>query len=1134
MKKRLKGLLCLWLAALVAAVPAVRATAEGGSGYLFVYTGDSELTNMGVVANDGQESKNVEFVFNEKLSDQPNITNAVVTPAGKELDSWNVWQYFSGYVHSDYNQDGLPDTWAKDHVITEEEYKTYTNEDPSCYILLQPVFVPASYPVTFSDNAGCVMAPAEGSVSPVEHGGSFTFTVSLADGYEASDNFTVSANGKELTPVKTEGTVFTYVIENITEAQQITAAVVAPELESGVRIMQTGGWYWDNNLHQGVSIFKYFNRAQTITLTGTDEGVELKNGGIWYHIADRDLFAGQDIDMLTDEEKEAVFESAGGWISYTDPFVMEDDGTYVVYAKAEGQTYNAAYANTEAFVIDTVAPEIWNESAGNGLDGLQYQGHLTVSVEDDNLDYVTVDGERVELAGNEYTIVADCRRHTIAARDKAGNETKCTVYVFDEYEISKAAAEGGSFTVTSEDGEVTVAEPNTEIVVTASADEGYSVDGIVVTKTGDENTQVSVADGRFTMPSYPVTVTVTFSKKTYEITLPNGEGFTAVPASGLTSLAEHGSDYTFTVAVANGYGTSGSFAVSANGNVLEPASVSGNVYTYIIENVTEATEITVTGVVDTEAPELRIMLAGGEYWDNLHQGVSIFRYFNEAQTVTLTAADGGSGLKDGDIWYCIADRDLFAGRDLRTLTDGEKEAVIAAAGGWVPYTDPVVLEEDGIYVIYAKAGDKGNNIIYANTEAFVIDTVSPVIRSEAAGNELDGIRYRGNLTVAVEDDNLDYVTVDGERVELAENEYTVEADCRQHVIAAWDKAGNKTEITVYVYDEYEIILPNGVGFTAAPASGESSVAAHGSDYTFTVTVADGYKTSDSFAVTANGRTLTPAAVDGNVYTYTIENITEVQQVTVEGIVSAAAPAITVTVENEGAQWEDFWPAISFDYFFNKAIAIDVAAIEADSGTKLSAVWYYLADGGLFPEDREYTAQEIEEAVSGWTDYTDGLTLSADGKYVLYLKAEDSNGNVAYVNTAGIVIDTVIPTVFGVENGGVYYGDTLIRASDDNLDTVTVDGTKVQLTDGAYTIAADNQMHTVTVRDKAGNQISYELYTFEKWVRDGIQAGGARSLTAGTAYRLGSGQWKVSGDETVYEGGSSFYVAESGSYVFSQQ
>lgn len=1132
MKKRLKGLLCLWLAALVAAVPAVRATAEGGSGYLFVYTGDSELANMDIVANDDKESKNVEFVFNEKISAQSAIMDAVAAPSGTELDSWRVWQYVSGYVHSDYNSDNQPDTWAKDHIITTEEYETYTMGDPARYILLQPVFRKKSYNITLPNVPGCTVTPAAGSVSPVEHGDSFTFNVIMADGYEASDNFTVSANGTALT-AETNGTVFTYTIENITEAQEITVTGITDKLAPEVRLTLAGGQYWEK-LHQGFSVFQYFKGTQTVTVTAADEGSGLKTGNIWYCIADQDLFLGKDLNALTEDEKDAVIMAAGGWSSYTDPIVLEDDRKYVVYAKAQDAVNNTNYANTAAFVIDTAAPELWNETVGNGLDGIQYKGNLTVSVEDENLDYVTVDGERVELTGNTFTITADCRRHTIVARDKAGNETKSTVYVFDEYEISKAAAEGGSFTVTGEDVEVTVAEPNTEIVVTASADEGYSIDGIVVTKTGDENTQVTVTDGRFTMPSYPVTVTVTFSKKTYEITLPNGEGFTAAPASGLTSLAEHGSDYTFTVAVANGYGTSGNFAVSANGNALEPASVSGNVYTYIIENVTEATEITVTGVADTEAPELRIMLAGGEYWDNLHQGVSIFRYFNEAQTVTLAAADGGSGLKDGDIWYCIADRDLFAGRDLRTLTDGEKEAVIAAAGGWVPYTDPVVLEEDAAYVIYAKAGDKADNVIYANTEAFVIDTVSPVIRSEAAGNELDGIRYRGNLTFSVEDDNLDYVTVDGERVELAENEYTVEADCRQHVIAAWDKAGNKTEITVYVYDEYEIILPNGAGFTAAPASGESSVAAHGSDYTFTVAIADGYKTSDNFAVTANGRTLTPAAVDGNVYTYTIENITEVQQVTVEGIVSAAAPAITVTVENESAQWEDFWPAISFDYFFNKTIAIDVAATEADSGTKLSAVWYYLAGGDLFSEDREYTAQEIEEAVSGWTDYTDALTLSADGKYVLYLKAEDSNGNVAYVNTAGIVIDTVVPTVFGVENGGVYYGDTLIRASDDNLDTVTVDGTKVQLTDGAYTIAADNQMHTVTVRDKAGNQISYELYTFETWVRDGIQAGGARSLTAGTAYRLGSGQWKVSGDETVYEGGSSFYVAESGSYVFSQQ
>lgn len=46
--------------------------------------------------------------------------------------------------------------------------------------------------------------------------------------------------------------------------------------------------------------------------------------------------------------------------------------------------------------------------------------------------------------------------------------------------------------------------------------------------------------------------------------------------------------------------------------------------------------------------------------------------------------------------------------------------------------------------------------------------------------------------------------------------------------------------------------------------------------------------------------------------------------------------------------------------------------------------------------------------------------------------------------------------------------------------------------------------------------------------------GRVSLISGTAYSLGEGTWKVSGDSTNYAGGITFYVSENGEYDFSQQ
>ncbi|MBO5293378.1 MAG: hypothetical protein J6B10_09390 [Lachnospiraceae bacterium] len=64
----------------------------------------------------------------------------------------------------------------------------------------------------------------------------------------------------------------------------------------------------------------------------------------------------------------------------------------------------------------------------------------------------------------------------------------------------------------------------------------------------------------------------------------------------------------------------------------------------------------------------------------------------------------------------------------------------------------------------------------------------------------------------------------------------------------------------------------------------------------------------------------------------------------------------------------------------------------------------------------------------------------------------------------------------------------------------------------------------------------------KWNRTGeaggetdtVKEGGTFTLNEGTRYSLGSGQWKIAGDNTVYQGGVGFYVQKSGIYEFTRQ
>ena len=64
---------------------------------------------------------------------------------------------------------------------------------------------------------------------------------------------------------------------------------------------------------------------------------------------------------------------------------------------------------------------------------------------------------------------------------------------------------------------------------------------------------------------------------------------------------------------------------------------------------------------------------------------------------------------------------------------------------------------------------------------------------------------------------------------------------------------------------------------------------------------------------------------------------------------------------------------------------------------------------------------------------------------------DKAGNIKYVSTDGIVIDTIAPQVSGVESNQTYTKTQTFTVTDNNLDTVKVDGKTVESTNGSYTL-----------------------------------------------------------------------------------
>ena len=72
-------------------------------------------------------------------------------------------------------------------------------------------------------------------------------------------------------------------------------------------------------------------------------------------------------------------------------------------------------------------------------------------------------------------------------------------------------------------------------------------------------------------------------------------------------------------------------------------------------------------------------------------------------------------------------------------------------------------------------------------------------------------------------------------------------------------------------------------------------------------------------------------------------------------------------------------------------------------------------------------------------------------------------------TASIVEDTTAPVIDGAEDGKTYCGAVVLTITDNNLDTVTLDGKVVTLTDGKLTLEPKEGKQTVIAADKAGNK-----------------------------------------------------------------
>ena len=177
------------------------------------------------------------------------------------------------------------------------------------------------------------------------------------------------------------------------------------EKPTGEIIIGTNKWReFLNTLTFGL----FFKDTQTVTINAAD------NSGtvfVSYLVTDRDL-------------SEAELGSLV-YRAYDEPFLIEPNGEYIVYAMLVDESLNITYLRSDRITLDNVPPVI------SGIeDGKTYCEAQTVTVDEKYIDAVTVNGTAVTLDENgSFVLSPSDGEQKIIVTDKAGNTAEMTVTV---------------------------------------------------------------------------------------------------------------------------------------------------------------------------------------------------------------------------------------------------------------------------------------------------------------------------------------------------------------------------------------------------------------------------------------------------------------------------------------------------------------------------------------------------------------------------------------------------------------------------------------------------------------------------------------------------------------------------------
>ncbi len=144
-------------------------------------------------------------------------------------------------------------------------------------------------------------------------------------------------------------------------------------------------------------------------------------------------------------------------------------------------------------------------------------------------------------------------------------------------------------------------------------------------------------------------------------------------------------------------------------------------------------------------------------------------------------------------------------------------------------------------------------------------------------------------------------------------------------------------------------------------------------------------------------------------------------------VDKSVPTGTVSVSGMG-KWEKLISVLTFGLWTNDTVTVNGSG--EDVTTPIESIVYYKTSDVVAK-----TAKELDN-VSGWKSFSQ-FEVSADERFVVYLRITDSAGNISYVSTSGIIVDDSLPDVESVKpeititpdpSDGIYNSDVTVGVS----------------------------------------------------------------------------------------------------------